>query len=87
MFFNRRGKVISLTDEGEALGTAAAEMLSEMLEALKEQAAEDGTSPALPSVITNSYATMLPLSDDELHDDRRSSRGAQKVRGVAGCEG
>lgn len=66
VFFSRRGKVISLSEEGEILGTAAAEMLGEMLEALKEQAEGDGTSIELPEYITNRYASMLPLSDNDL---------------------
>ena len=64
--FSRRSKSITLTDEGEVLGTAAAEMLSDMFEALKEQAEDDGTSLMLPEAITNRYATMLPLSDKDL---------------------
>lgn len=66
VLFSKRGKTITLSNEGEILGTAAAEMLGEMMEALKEQAEGDGTSHTLPVSITNSYTKMLPLEDGDL---------------------
>lgn len=57
--FRRRNKSITLTDEGEIIGAAAAKMLGEMLEAMKARAEEGGTSSALPEAITNRYAPAL----------------------------
>lgn len=64
--FRRRNKSITLTGEGEVIGAAAAEMLGEMLEAMKGRAEEGGTSSALPEAVTNRYAAALPLGEEGL---------------------